>query len=58
MWVWAIKQHVTVRMCAVNVVVRLICEMCALLRLSVFEEVKFIVLWSLNIHILSPVRDD
>lgn len=41
-----------VRMCAVNVVVRSICEMCALLRVSVFEMVKFIVLWSLNIHIL------
>jgi len=39
------------RVCAVNVVVRLICEMCALLRLGVFERVKFIVL-SLNIHIL------
>lgn len=58
-WVWAIKQHIMVLMCAVNVVVRLICEMCALLRLSVFEEGKFIVLWPLNIHILfSPVRDD
>jgi hypothetical protein len=52
MWIWAIKQHVMMRMCAVNVVVRLIYEMCALLRLSVYKEVKFIVLWSLNIHIL------
>jgi hypothetical protein len=31
---------------------------CELLRLSFFKEVKFIVLLSLNIHIISPVRED
>jgi len=50
--------HKTARYGANVCSVRLICVMCALFRLSVYEEVKFVVLWSLNIHILQPVRDD